>query len=76
VIELNFDGVKDPKERDCFLGLPTTFALPRHQVTALIEVAGELLDAHPEFGRLLGALNIRPQTVQSPPRSSRCAPDS
>jgi NTE family protein len=74
VIELNFDGVKDQKERQCFLGLPTSFVLPRHQVTALIEMAGELLDAHPKFQELLQALNVRPDSVKSPTRTARCVP--
>jgi NTE family protein len=70
VIELNFDGVTDPAERECFLSLPTNFALSQHQVTALIEVAAELLDAHPKFQELLQELGKSPQVV--PTRTTNC----
>ncbi len=72
VIELNFDAVKDEKERECFLGLPTSFSLPRHQVRALSEVAGELLDANPTFQDLLRALKVEPGSAKSPARLAHC----
>ena len=72
VIELNFEAVKDPQERECFLALPTSFALRRDQVTALVEVAGELLDADPTFQKLLQDLSVRPDTVRTPSRTALC----
>lgn len=75
VIEINFDGVPDRAERECFLGLPTSFSLRRDQVTALAEVAGELLDGHPRFQALLRALGLDPAAAKSPPRAARCRPD-
>jgi predicted acylesterase/phospholipase RssA len=71
VIEINFDGIADPGERDCFLGLPTTFALPRGQVDALVDIAGALLEAHPVFQALLRDLGIDPASVPSRP-PARC----
>lgn len=73
VIELGFSGVEDRRERECFLALPTRFVLPPHQARALIEVAGELLDGHPTFQRLLRELNVPPESATSPPRAARCA---
>ena len=72
VIEINFDAVKDERERDCFLNLPTTFSLPSQQATALVEVAGELLNAHPKFQKLLDDLGVKPGPVRSEARTAYC----
>lgn len=56
VVEVGFDAIAEPERRRRFLGLPTTFALPRPDVDDLIRVGGELLERSPDFQRLLRAL--------------------
>ncbi|HYB43723.1 MAG TPA: patatin-like phospholipase family protein, partial [Candidatus Methylomirabilis sp.] len=54
-IEIDF-GALPPPEREEFLSLPTTFALPEDSVRKLIEVAGRLLNGSADFQKLLRAL--------------------
>ena len=49
VLDVSFDAIPDPKERDYFLNLPTSFALPPGDVDKLREVAGRLLRQTPEY---------------------------
>jgi NTE family protein len=49
VIDVNFEAIRDPKERDHFLNLPTSFALPAEDVDRLREVAGQLLRQSEEY---------------------------
>lgn len=56
IVHVTFDDIKDPSERAFFLGLPTTFALPRPTVGRLRDVAGELLRQNDEFQRVLRGL--------------------
>ncbi|MEP6957671.1 MAG: patatin-like phospholipase family protein [Nitrospirota bacterium] len=44
VIEVDFDAISDPDKRNYFLSLPTSFALEKDQVQALIEVGPQLLN--------------------------------
>lgn len=75
VIELGFETVADEAQRTCFLGLPTTFALRREQVDALVTAAGELLDADPNFQRLLAKLGAKPgKEPAARPPAARCQP--
>jgi NTE family protein len=55
-VVVSFDSLKEDGERAYFKNLPTTFALPREAVDRLVEVGGRLLDASPEYRRLLGDL--------------------
>jgi NTE family protein len=56
VIEINFDQLPDPKERDYFLNLPTSFALDNHQVDCLIAAGRRLLRDSKEYRDFLGEL--------------------
>jgi NTE family protein len=56
VVEINFEAIPDPARRDWFWHLPTSFALTREQVDALLAVGPELLGAAPEFKELLESL--------------------
>ena len=52
-VELSFDQISDVNERSFFEHLPTSYALDRKVVDALISRGGTLLKAHPEYNRLL-----------------------
>ncbi len=43
VLEVSFDAIHDPQERDYFMDLPTSFVLEPEEVDRLREVAGQLL---------------------------------
>ena len=43
VVDVSFDGIKEPKGRAYFMNLPTSFVLPPEDVDRLRDVAGELL---------------------------------
>ena len=49
VLDVSFDAIPDPKERDYFLNLPTSFVLPPGDVDKLRAVAGRLLRQTPEY---------------------------
>ena len=53
VVDLTFDNLADPKQRDYFNDLPTSFKLSKEQVDKLIDVGGKLLIEHPEFKRFI-----------------------
>jgi hypothetical protein len=61
VIELNFEQLQDPKEREFFLGLPTSFSLTNRQVNCLIAAGRKLLRASSDYQDLLQELGGRPQ---------------
>src|SRR5262249_37699691 len=58
-LAIDFDGLPSP-DREWFLSLPTTFALPEESVKRLVEVAGRLLNDSAEFQKLLRALRNEP----------------
>ena len=58
-VEIDFDTLPSP-DREWFLSLPTTFALPEESVKRLIDVAGRLLNASGDFQKLLRALRNEP----------------
>jgi predicted acylesterase/phospholipase RssA len=58
-VEIDFDALPSP-EREWFLGLPTTFALPEESVKRLVDVAGRLLNGSGDFQKLLRALRSEP----------------
>ncbi len=58
-VEIDFDALPSP-DREWFLGLPTTFALPEPTVKRLIDVAGQLLQQSGDFQTLLRALRGEP----------------
>ncbi|HSB73675.1 MAG TPA: patatin-like phospholipase family protein [Candidatus Methylomirabilis sp.] len=61
VIEINFEQLSDPREREFFLNLPTSFVLRDHQVDCLIAAGRKLLRASSEYRELLRELGGRLQ---------------
>ncbi len=53
VVDVSFDAIPDPKERDYFLDLPTTFVLPAEAVDRLRDVAGRLMRQSAEYGSIV-----------------------
>jgi hypothetical protein len=58
-VEIDFEALP-AIERQWFLSLPTTFALPEATVTKLVEASGRLLEESAPFQRLLRALRGEP----------------
>ena len=56
VIEVNFESIPDPERRKYFLTIPTSFALSKDQVDALIKIGPTLLDEAPEFKEFMESL--------------------
>jgi NTE family protein len=52
-LDVSFDEIKDPKERERFLNMPTSFVLPAEDVDRLREIAGRLLRQSDEYRALL-----------------------
>ena len=52
-MDVSFDEIGDPKERDYFMNLPTTFVLPAEDVDRLREVAGRLLRESQDYQSLV-----------------------
>ena len=55
-IYVGFDQIKERKEREYFLNLPTTFYLPKKQVDDLRKIGPVILDQSEEFRRLVKGL--------------------
>ena len=55
-IEVSFQSIEDPEEREYFHDVPTSFGLDDETVDRLIEVGRRLLRESPEFQRLLAEL--------------------
>jgi len=53
VIEISFEAIPDPKVREAFYGMSTSFHLPAEQVQALISMGCELLKKDPTFRCML-----------------------
>jgi NTE family protein len=64
IVQLTFDDVKDPIEREFFLGVPTSFALPAATVSRLQNVAGQLLRDSNQFQEVL--LDLRYKAKEYP----------
>jgi len=52
-MDISFDAVKDPAERERLMSLPTSFVLPAGDVDLLREAAGRLLRESPDYQSLL-----------------------
>ena len=59
VIEISFDKVRDPVDRDFFMDLPTNFALEDQEVDRLRAVAAELLRQSPIYLQLVSDLQAQ-----------------
>ncbi|MDX1374178.1 MAG: patatin-like phospholipase family protein [Burkholderiales bacterium] len=60
VVDVAFDAIREPKERQYFLDLPTSFVLTAEQVDRLREVAGRLLRASPDYQALVREMGGTP----------------
>ena len=56
-VVVGFDSIEDENERSFFKNLPTSFKLSAESVDRLREVGARLLNASPEFQRLMKELN-------------------
>jgi len=56
VIDVSFEAVRDPQEREFLLNLPTTLSLPPESIERLRRAAREVLQASPAYRDLLKAL--------------------
>jgi NTE family protein len=79
VIEINFEQFPDPKEREYFLNLPTSFSLDNHQVDCLIAAGHKLLRSSERYQALLRELggSLLPSAVpgaEFPAGGCRAAP--
>ena len=52
-IDVSFDSISDPSERNYFMNLPTSFNLPPEAVDRLRELGGRLLRQSPDYQTLL-----------------------
>jgi len=52
-IDVSFDAIAAPDERDYFMNLPTAFTLPPEAIDRLREVAGRLLRESPDYQRFV-----------------------
>jgi NTE family protein len=69
-IDVSFDAISDPKERDRFLNMPTTFVLPAEDVDRLREIGGRLLRESVDFTELLNDLGGRAPAADPAARES------
>lgn len=60
VLDVSFDAIRDPADRDYFMNLPTSFVLPDEAVDRLGEVAGQLLRQSPEFQKVVREFGGQP----------------
>jgi NTE family protein len=60
VLDVSFEAIPDPKERDYFMNLPTSFVLPAEDVDRLREVAGRLLRQSAEYETVVRDLGGTP----------------
>ena len=66
VVDVSFDDLADAKEREHYMNLPTSFALPSEDVDGLRDVAGRLLRASPEYQALLREWGGAPPPPKAP----------
>ena len=75
-LDISFDAIADPKERDSFMNLPTSFVLPAEDVDRLREVAGRLMRESPDFQSVVREFGGLPaDRPLKDGRDDRLAPD-
>jgi len=57
VIDIRFDAISDPSEREYFMNLPTSFVLPAEDIDRLREMAGRLLRKSDNYEPILDSFN-------------------
>jgi NTE family protein len=65
LVNVDFEAIEDPKEREFFNSIPTALGLPDKTVDRLIAAGRQLLRESPEFQELL--VNLRRPAVERPP---------
>jgi NTE family protein len=60
LMDISFDAVRDPAERERLMNLPTTFVLPASDVDLLREAAGQLLRESQDYQSLLREMGGSP----------------
>lgn len=65
LVDVNFDAIHDPAERERFMSIPTSFHLPAQAVAVLRKLARQLLAESAQFRRLLNDLGVEPQAVET-----------
>ncbi len=60
VLDVSFEALSDPKERDYFMNLPTSFVLRPDEVDRLREVGGRLLRQSHEYEAVVRDLGGNP----------------
>ena len=60
-INVSFDALADPLEREFLLALPTSFVLPDKAVDRLRSAAGQLLRESPQYRSLVRTLSAQPR---------------
>jgi len=60
VVDIAFDAIRDPEEREYFMNLPTSFVLSAEQVDHLREIAGRLLRQSPDYAMLVREMGGKP----------------
>lgn len=60
VIEVSFEQLADDTERRSFTGIPTALDLGDEEIDHLRAVAGKILNASPDFQRLLTSFGVSP----------------
>ncbi len=53
LVEVTFDAIKDPAERDFFRGIPTSYSLPAETVDQLRALGPRLIEESTDYQRLL-----------------------
>jgi predicted acylesterase/phospholipase RssA len=58
-VYVGFDQIKDEKEKQAFLNLPTTFALPKEEVDKIRKVGPAILDQSENFQKLCAEIKCQ-----------------
>lgn len=58
LVEVSFDAIKDPAERDFFRGIPTSYTLPAETVDRLRALGPRLIEESTDYQRLLHDLQL------------------
>ena len=62
VVDISFDAIKDPVERERFMNLPTSFVLPPEDVDGLRDMAGRLMRQSADYEAVVRGFGGSPAT--------------
>ncbi|MBL0168445.1 MAG: patatin-like phospholipase family protein, partial [Propionivibrio sp.] len=60
VVDVSFDAIKDPKQKEYFMDLPTSFVLPAEDVDRLRDTAGQLMRLSPDYAEAVRIISNPP----------------